>query len=124
MLNKHLIKNEDKRKRFAHIGAAVIIFINSYDNYENGQSIYKLFAIAGFFVLSLALFHHTIEKKFPWVDGVFFVIEALLSLVVAFNYFRLGKKALPATFIFLALFQFYLAFKKSKKGIRLRKTSH
>lgn len=124
MLLRHLIKNEDKRKRFAHIIAAVIILINSYDNYENGQSIYKLFAIAGLMVLILALFHHTIEKKALWIDGVFFIIEGLLSLIVAFNYFHLGKKALPITFILLALFQFYLAFRKSKKGIQFHKSSH
>ena len=124
MLLRHLIKNEDKRKRFAHIGSAIVILINSYDNYENGQSIYKLFAITGLIVLILALFHHTIEKKAPWIDGVFFIIEGLLSLIVAFNYFHLGKKALPITFILLALFQFYLAFQKSKRGDQFYKSSH
>ena len=115
MLLKHLIKNEDKRKRFAHIGAAVIILINSYENYEIAQSIYKLFAIAGVIVLVIALLHQKIEKKAPWIDSVFFIIEGLLSLVVAFNYLHLGKKALPVTFLLLAFFQLYLAFRKSKK---------
>jgi DNA integrity scanning protein DisA with diadenylate cyclase activity len=124
MLLRHLIKNEDNRKRVAHIGAAVVILINSYENYESGKSIYKLFAIAGLLVLILALFHQTIEKKMSWIDGVFFVIEGILSLIVAFNYFHLGKKALPITFLFLALFQFYLAFRKGKKGTEIHKSTH
>ena len=122
MLRRHLIKNDDKRKRVAHIGAAVVILINAYDNFESGQPIYKLFLVAGFVVLLLALFHHSIEKKAPWVDGVFFIIEGLLSLVVAFNYFHLGKKALPVTFVLLAVFQFYMALRKGKRGIAVHRS--
>ncbi|MCC6866899.1 MAG: hypothetical protein IT280_12165 [Ignavibacteria bacterium] len=119
---RHLIKNRDKRKRFAHIGAGVVILIHSYEKYESGHDSYKLFALAGLVFLSIALFHPIIERKIPWVDGVFFFIEGILSIIVAIDFFHLGKKALPITYILLGLFQFFMAFRKSKKGIEQHKT--
>ncbi len=124
MIRRHLIKDKEKRKRVAHFAAAATILIHSYDNYETRHHSYKLFAIAGLIVLILALFHTIIEKKLPWIDGVFFVIEAILSLVVAFDLFKYGKKALPVTYLFLGLFQFYLAFRKGKRGIEIHKQNH
>ncbi len=124
MLLRHLFKNREKRKRFAHIGAGVVILIHSYEKYEGGHDSYKLFALAGLVFLSIALFHPIIEKKIPWVDGVFFFIEGILSIIVAVDFFHLGKKALPITYLFLGLFQFFMAFRKSKKGIELHKTKN
>ncbi len=121
MLLRLLFKNRDKRKRIAHIGAGVVILIHSYEKYEGGHDTYKLFLLAGLVFLSLAIFHPLIEKKAPWVDGVFFLIEGILSIIVAFDYFHMGKKALPITYILLGLFQFFMAFRKSKKGIEHHK---
>ena len=123
MILDRLIKDTDKRKRFAHIGAGIVILIHCYEKYESGHGSYILFGIAGLIFLTIALLHPIIEKKAPWVDGVFFVIEAILSIIVALDYFHLGKKALPLTYLFLAIFQFYIAFKKSKKGIEHHKSS-
>ena len=122
MILRHLFKNRDKRKRFAHIGAGVVILVHSYEKYESGHDTYKIFALAALVFLSLALFHPIIERKAPWVDGVFFIIEGILSIIVAFDLFHLGKKALPFTYLFLGLFQFFMAFKKGKKGIEHHKT--
>jgi uncharacterized membrane protein HdeD (DUF308 family) len=112
---RYLIKNKEKRKRVAHFAAGVIILINSYENYETGHHSYKLFAIAALIVLLLALFHPALEKKFPWIDGVFFIIEGILSIVVAIDLFSYGKKALPITYLLLGIFQFIMAFRKGKK---------
>ena len=122
MIFRHLFKNREKRKRFAHIGAAVVIFISSYEKYEGGHDTYKVFGLAGLVFLSVAIFHPLIEKKTPWIDGVFFLIEGILSIIVALDYFDLGKKALPITYIFLGLFQFFMAFRKSKNGIEHHKS--
>ena len=122
MILRHLFKNRDKRKRFAHIGAGIVILIHSYEKFQGGHDSYKLFALAGLVFLSIAFFHPVIEKKAPWVDGVFFLIEGILSIIVAFDYFHLGKKALPITYLLLGIFQFFMAFRKSKKGIELHKT--
>jgi hypothetical protein len=83
-----------------------------------------LFAIAGMIVLVLAIFHSPIEKRAPWIDGAFFVIEGILSLVISIDLFNHGKKALPFTYLLLSLFQFFLAFKKGKKGIAHHKAQH
>ena len=122
MLLRLLIKNTEKRKQFAHIGAGIVILIHSYEKYEHGHDSYKLFAVAGCIFLTIAFLHPILEKKVPWIDGVFFIIEGILSIIVAFDYFLLGKKALPITYLALAGFQFFMAFKKSKKGIAHHKT--
>lgn len=119
---ERLFKNRDKRKRFAHIGAGVVILVHAYEKYESGHDSFKLFVLAGLIFLTIALFHPIIEKKVPWIDGVFFMIESLLSIIVAFDYFHLNKKALPITYLILGIFQFLMAFKKGKKGIEHHKT--
>lgn len=121
MILRFLFKNQEKRKRVAHIGAGIVILIHSYEKFEGGHDTYKLFLLAGIVFLSIAVFHPFIEKKAPWIDGVFFLIESVLSIIVALDYFHLGKKALPITYLFLALFQVFMAFKKSKKGIENHK---
>ena len=122
MILRHLIKNRDKRKRFAHIGAGVVILIHSYEKFEGGHDSFKLFALAGLLFLSIAFLHPVIEKKVPWVDGVFLLIEGVLSIIVAIDFFHLGKKALPIVYVFLGLLQFFMAFRKSKKGIEHHQT--
>ncbi len=124
MTLQRLFKNRDKRKRFAHIGAGIVILLHSYEKYESGHDSYLLFLFAGIIFLTIALLHPIIEKKAPWVDGIFFIIEGILSIIVALDFFHLGKKALPLTYLFLAGFQFYMAFKKSKKGIDVHKSTH
>ncbi|MEO6135797.1 MAG: hypothetical protein ABIP35_11635 [Ginsengibacter sp.] len=121
MFLKRLIRNRDKRKRFSHIGAGLVILIHSYEKYESGHGSYLLFGVAGLIFLAIAFVHPTIEKRAPWVDGVFLIIEGLLSIIVALDYFHLGKKALPITFLCLSFFQFYMAFRKSKKRIAVHK---
>ena len=118
MLLKYFIKDREKRRQFAHIGAAIVIFIHAYHQFETGHGSPIVFIVAGTLFLAIALLHPLVEKKAPWIDGVFFVIEGILSIVVAFDYFHLHKKALPAAHLLLAFIQFYMAFKKSKKGIQ------
>jgi DNA integrity scanning protein DisA with diadenylate cyclase activity len=124
MILRHLVKNKNKRKRFAHIGAGIVILIHSYERYESGIDSYILFGIAGLIFLAIEFLHPIIEKKVPWLDGLFFIIEGVLSIIVAIDFFHVGKKALPITFLFVATFQFYMALKKSKKGIELHKLHH
>jgi intracellular septation protein A len=121
MLLRQFFKTREKRKRFAHIGAAVVIFIHAYEKFDHHNPAYIPFTIAGIIFLTVALLHPVIEKKAPWVDGVFFVIEGILSVIVAVDFFNAGKKALPVTYLLLAIFQFFMAFRKSKKGIEAHK---
>ena len=117
MLSKRLYKNRNKLKRFVHIVPAFIILAHSYEQYESGHNSYIFFGIAGLLFLTIALLHPIIEKKLPWVDGVFFIIEGILPIIVAIDYFSEGKKALPTAYLFIAVIQFFIAYKISKKGI-------
>jgi hypothetical protein len=116
MLLQHFIKNRDKRRRFAHIGAGIVILIHAFEQYEGGHNTFISFTIAGVVFLGIALFHPILEKKMPWIDGVFFVIEGILSIIVALDYFSMGKKALPIAYLLLGIFQFFMSVKKIKKG--------
>ncbi len=124
MILKQFFKNKQKRKRIAHILAGIVILIHAYEKYEGGHDTYIPFAIAGLVFLSIALFHPLIERKAPWIDGVFFAIEGILSLIVAFDFFYLGKKALPIAYLLLGIFQFFISFRKSKKGLVQHKLNH
>jgi hypothetical protein len=117
MLLRLLMKDKQKRERIAHIVAGAIIFFHGYEKYDSGHDSYLFFFIAGAVFLLIALLHPVFEKRFPWIDGVFFVIEGLLSLIVAWDYFHAGKKGLPIAWLLASLFQFFAAYKKSKKGI-------
>ena len=118
MLLKYFVKDREKRKRYAHVGAAIVILFHAYHQYDTGHGSPVIFTIAGIVFLAIAVLHPVIEKKAPWVDGVFFIIEGFLSIIVAFDYFHLHKKALPIAHLLVAFFQFYMAFKKSKQGIK------
>jgi hypothetical protein len=98
-------QRKEKLKKFAHILAGVIIFLHAYEKHESGHSSYIYFVIAGVIFFSLALFHHQLKSKVPWIDNCFFAIEATLSLIIAYDYFHMGKTGLPFMYLFAGLFQ-------------------
>lgn len=106
--------NKGKKARIAHIIAGLVILIHAYEKFVAGHGPYWLFAIAGIVFILLAVFHHSLAQKFPWIDGVFFLIEGILSLVVAFEYFHAGKKALPIVYSATGVFLVFLAFWKMR----------
>jgi uncharacterized membrane protein len=116
--------NKEKLKRFAHILAAVTILMHAYRNYEEGLHSYPLFVLAGIIVLALALFHPILEKKLPWIDGTTFFVEGILSITIGIELFDSGRKALSIGYLLLGLFQFYMAFRKGKKGHEKHRARH
>ncbi len=72
MISKRLFRNRSKLKRFVHIVPAFIILAHSYEQYDSGHKSYIFFTIAGVLFLTIALLHSVIEKRAPWVDGIFF----------------------------------------------------
>jgi hypothetical protein len=124
MILNRLIKNKEKAKRVAHISAGFVILLHAYEKYESGHGSCWFFGIFGVAFLLIAFFHHQLSLKFPWVDAVFFIIEAILSLIVAYEFFHVGKKALPITYLFLACFQFFMAYRLGKKGIEKHTQNH
>lgn len=116
-----LRRNKEKKKKLAHIIAGFTILIHAYERYEGGHDTYLWFAIAGIVFMCVAALHHQIAKKAPWVDGVFFVIEACLSFIVAQEYFHAGKKALPWCYVAIGVFQLVIAVVMGRKGVRKRR---
>lgn len=100
-----------------HVVPVIIILAHAYEQYDSGRNSYILFCIAGLLFLTIALLHPIIEKKLPWVDGIFFIIEGILPIIIAIDYFSEGKKALPIAYLFVALIQFSIAYIISRKSI-------
>lgn len=124
MILDRIRKNREKRKILAHILAGFVILVHAYEKYDSGHGSYIFFGLAGLVFISVALMHRLIEKKAPWIDGVFFVIEACLSFLVALDYFHMGKKALPYCYLAAGIGQLVVAFVKSRKGIRQHQAAH
>ena len=99
-----------------HLLAGVIILVHAYEKYEMHEHSYVFFLVAGLVFLTIALVHHRLVKYFPYVDGVFFVREAIGYAVIAADYFHLGKKGLPWAYIFASFAYLVAAYIKGKKG--------
>jgi hypothetical protein len=121
MTTANSLSSGEKKKKIAHIIAGMVILVHSFEKYESGHSSWLFFAIAGIVFISIALLHHIIEQKAPWIDGVFFSIEGILSLAIAYDYFHMGKKGLPLTYLTAGIIQLAVAFMLSKKGINRHK---
>lgn len=117
-------RSREKRKPFVHIVSGAVILIHTYEKWESGHDTWLYFLPAGLVFLTVAILHPVIERRAPWIDGIFFVIEGVLSLIVAADFFHVGKKALPWCYVALAGFQFFVAFRRSRKGIAHHRSLH
>jgi hypothetical protein len=121
MILDKLKEKRNNLKKFAHIFAGLVILIHSYERYESGHGSYLFFACAGIVFLTVALFHHKLQHKYPGIDNVFFLIEGLLSFIVAYEYFHIGKKIIPFMYIFAGLLQILSIYFFTKKLSKLNK---
>lgn len=94
-------------KKAGHLIAGFVILLHAYHRFEEDHSNYILFLVFGLLFLSVAIFHHSLQKRFPWVDTVFFTIEGILSFVIAYENFALDKNGLGTMYIIAGLFQFF-----------------
>ena len=116
-MNAATINNrKEKIKKAGHITAGIIILLHAYERFEAGHESYIFFAIAGFVFLSIAFFHHALKSRFPMIDTFFFAIEAILSFIIAYEYFHAGKSALPYAYLFAGLMQFLGLFLFARKN--------
>ena len=117
-----LKEKRNKLKKFAHIFAGLVILIHSYERYESGHGTYLFFAFAGLIFITVALFHHQLQHKYPKIDYVFFMIEGLLSFIIAYEYFHVGKKIIPFMYLFAGSMQILSIYFFSVKLSKLNKT--
>ncbi|MBK9196068.1 MAG: hypothetical protein IPO17_14060 [Flavobacteriales bacterium] len=111
-------KRKARLKRFGHFFSGLLIVLHAYERYEHGHATWSLFAAAGILFLLVAAFHTQLVRKWPWVDGTFFAIEAALSLTVMGEFILAGKKGLPFMYLLAALFQVFAAVMAVRKGGR------
>jgi len=109
------IHRKEKLEKATHILSGVIILFHAYEKYEGEHSSYIYFVIAGAIFLSIAIFHHQLKLKFPWIDNCFFIIEAISSLIIAYDYFHMGKSGLPIIYLFAGLLQLSAVYFFSRK---------
>jgi hypothetical protein len=107
---------KDKTKKLAHIFAGIIILVHAYEKYELDEGSWLIFLTAGIAFLLVAILHHRLVYIFPYVDGVFFFIEAILCAFIAVDYFVHGKKGLPWCYVIASAAYLFAAFIKGKKG--------
>jgi uncharacterized membrane protein len=116
-----LREKRNRLKKFAHIFAGMVILLHSYERYENGHSTYLFFAFAGLIFLTVALFHHQLQHKYPKIDYVFFLIEGFLSFIIAYEYFHAGKSIIPFFYLFAGSLQIFSIYLFSNKFSKLKK---
>jgi len=106
----------ERKEKIGHVLAAIIILVHALEKHELHEDSWLFFAISGIVFLGVAIMHHRIAKVFPYVDGVFFIIEAMLYAIIAAEYFHKGKKALPWCYVFATIAYTVSAFIRAKKG--------
>lgn len=108
-------QKREKLKKFSHILAGVIILLHAFEKHEAGHGSYIFFVIAGVIFLSIAIFHHPLKHRFRWIDTCFLSIEAILSLIIAYDYFHMGKTGLPVMYLLAGLLQLTAIYIFSKR---------
>lgn len=113
-------------RKIAHVLAGFVILIHAFEKFEQNEPSYPYLTIAGIVFMLVAIFHHHIGRRFPYVDSLFLVIEAAVYAMIALEYFYAGKKWLPWAWVFATIANLAFAFikgHKSRKKHRRKKRS-
>jgi hypothetical protein len=93
---------KEKFRKLGHILAGIIILLHAYERFVKGESI-ALHLVAGIIFLLIAFLHHPLSKRFRWIDGIFYFIEAVVLFYTSYEYFHHGKKLLHFAYAFAGL---------------------
>ena len=90
-------KNEGRERfrRLAHLLAALVILLHGIAALDHHAHTAWIFFLCGTVFLLLALFHHRIERRWPYVSPTFHFLEAIVAAVIFTEYVHAGKKYLP-----------------------------
>ena len=103
-------------KRMAHLFSGLLILLHAYERFAHGHATWWVFVLAGTVFLSVALLHDRLAKRWPHVDMVFFVIEAMLSFTIMGEYFHAGKRGLPYMYLVAGIGQLVAAVVNRRKS--------
>lgn len=98
-------ERKQRLSRFAHFLSGMLILVHGLDRYDAGRSLWPAFMGAGILIVLLAGFHARLARTWPGIDGVFFLIEALLSLAIMIEFMDAGKRGLPYMYLLAAIAQ-------------------
>jgi len=116
MAFKKQVRNE-KREKLLHLFAGIIIVLHGYEKIESDHlSSAIFFFLSGAVFLLVAIFHHKIAHRLRSIDGVFAIIEGLLALVVAIDFFMEHKHYIQYAYLLVTVVYFVraaFAFKKA-----------
>ena len=88
-------KRRERFRRLAHLLAALVILLHGIAALDHHAHTAWVFFLCGTVFLLLALFHHRIEQRWPYVSPTFHFLEAIVAAVIFMEYVHAGKKYLP-----------------------------
>lgn len=68
----------------------------------------------------MALFHKQLVQKIKWGDGLFYLIEAGVLFIIAYDYWNHGKKALPLAYLGAAMGYVIASILISRKSMKAK----
>ncbi len=93
---RHMANARKERiKTLPHFIAGFVILLHGFNALEAHPTSALLFLFFGLLCLALAVLHHRIEHRWPYVPAAFHFIEAAVACIVLAEHLHLGKKYLP-----------------------------
>ncbi len=114
-------KIKARLKKVIHPIAGMILLLHAYVSYDSGHAAWFYFAIAGIIFFCVAIFHHALEARFRFIDNVFFILEAIASFVIAYEYSHFHKNGLMSVYILAGVLQLVAVFIYSRKRLKASK---
>jgi len=102
-------ERKERMKRVAHLFSGLLILVHGLDRFDGGRFLWPVFVGAGTVIILLAAFHGSLATKWPGIDAVFFLIEALLSITIMVEFMDMGKRGLPYMYLLAGIAQVYAA---------------
>lgn len=93
------IERKQRLSRFAHLFSGFLILINGLNRSDGGLGMWPAFMVAGSVFILIAVFHAPLSRKWRGIDGVFFLIEAVMSFLIMIEFFNAGKRGLPYMYL-------------------------
>jgi hypothetical protein len=104
--------------KLVHALTALVIFLHGFDKLDKGEPGYWIFFLLGLLVVGLMIFHHRLAQRFRAVDSIFHIIEAIVLLIIAYEYYHHGAWGLQYGYALAAVGHIIGAILKAKKSSR------
>jgi F0F1-type ATP synthase assembly protein I len=111
------LKTAPKRlTMLVHILTALVIFLHGFDKLDKGESGSWIFFLIGVLVVLILIFHRRLAQQFRSVDSIFHMLEAIVLLIIAYEYYHHGAWGLQYGYALAAIGHIIGAIVKAKKS--------